>query len=106
MTPHGPLSDHDLEKIIDAATIYLCACPAQVAEQILRLRQLLRYQQNCLQQKDTDTEVHQTIGRATERALAIMDECIDQVLSLEKWDRNTLTMPEGLRARRDAQLPT
>jgi hypothetical protein len=48
-------TEQQLERIIDEATIYMCACPAQVAEQIRHLRQMIRYQNNCEIQEDTDT---------------------------------------------------
>lgn len=36
--------DKMLERIIDASMIYMCACPAQVAREILDMRQLYNYQ--------------------------------------------------------------
>lgn len=36
-----------LEKIVNEAAIYMCACPAQVAAEIRRLRQLISYQNDC-----------------------------------------------------------
>ena len=97
-------SDQQLTKIIDEATIYMCACPAQVAEQIVRLRGLVRYQEDCDRQRDTDSVVHQSIAKASLQALQIMEDCLDELLDLEGWDRTTMTMPEGLRIRRDSMV--
>lgn len=94
-------TEADLSKIVEEATIYMCACPAQVAEQIRKLRNLVRYQEECDSQMDTDSVVHKTIAKAGLQALKIMEDCMDEVLTLEGWDRTTLTMPEGLRKRRD-----
>lgn len=94
-------SDQQLAKIIDEATIYMCACPAQVAEQIVRLRGLVRYQEDCEKNIDTDSVVHKSIAKAGLQALKIMEDCLDEVLDIEGWDRVAMTMPEGLRARRD-----
>lgn len=94
-------SDKQLEKIVDEATVYMCACPAQVAEEIRRLRYLVRYQENCDIQIDTDSVVHKSIAKAGLQALKVMEDCLDEVLDLEKWDRETLVMPDGLRKRRD-----
>ena len=94
-------SDEQLSKIVDEATIYMCACPAQVADQIRKLRILVRYQEECDGQMDTDSVVHKTIAKAGLLALKIMEDCMDEVLALEGWDRTTLNMPEGLRKRRD-----
>ena len=97
-------SDQQLEKILDDATIYVCACPAQVAEQIRQLRRVIRYQQNCDLQFDTDSIVHKTIAKAGLQAMKIMEDCLDEVLDLEGWDRATMTMPEGLRIRRNEAI--
>jgi len=99
-------SDRDLERIIDEATIYMCACPAQAAVAVRQLRGLYRYQLKCLQEtpeKTTDTEVvvHRAIADSAIAAHAELESCLDRVLDLEGWDRTTLRMPEGLRQRRD-----
>ncbi|MGE4280241.1 MAG: hypothetical protein AB7G62_11675 [Magnetospirillum sp.] len=97
-------SNEQLAMIIDEATIYMCACPAQVAEQIMRLRELVRYQQECDAETDNDSVVHKAIATSGFEALAILENCLDHVLDLEGWDRATLKMPEGLRQRRDQSL--
>lgn len=94
-------TDHQLAQILDEATIYMCACPAQVAEQISRLRGMIRYQEACDTKLDTDSVVHKTIAKAGLQSLQILEDCLDEVLDLEGWDRATMTMPEGLRVRRD-----
>lgn len=90
-----------LKTIIEEAAIYMCACPAQVAVQISHLRELIRYQTNCSQSEHVDKEVHQRIALAGIEAHATMETCLDDVLTLEGWDRNTFKMPPGLRQRRD-----
>lgn len=104
MTGKPQLSNDQLARIIDEATIYMCACPAQVAEQILKLRDLVRYQAECAARQDTQSVVHDSIATAAMRAMAIMETCLDEVLDLEGWDRTTLKMPEGLRQRRDLSI--
>lgn len=94
-------TEQQLETIIDEATIYMCACPAQVAEQVRHLRQLICYQNNCAIQEDTDSHVHQLIAKAGLQAHAILEDCMEEILELEGWDRETLRMPEGLRRMRD-----
>jgi len=37
-------SDPQLTRILEEAIIYMCACPAQVAKQLLELRNLFVYQ--------------------------------------------------------------
>jgi hypothetical protein len=92
-------SDRDLEKIVDEGLIYMCACPAQVAQAIRQLRALFRYQTQCINDPDNASVVHQTIAKSAILAHAQLQDCLDQVLTLEKWDRATLSMPADLRIR-------
>lgn len=94
-------TEQQLTVIVEEAMLYMCACPAQVAEQVRRLRDLYKYQVNCESSTKTDPTVHQIIARAAAEAHAIMEACMDEILTLEGWDRNTLSMPEGLRQMRD-----
>ena len=97
-------SNEELVKIIDAATIYMCACPAQVGKAILDLRALFRYQAGCLNDGDANAEVHQLIAATVAENHRQMESLIDQILTLEGWDRTTFEMPEGLRQLRDRSL--
>ncbi len=94
-------SDSELERIVDEATIYMCACPGQVAVQLRSLRELYSYQVSCEQEPESDKKVHQTIAAATALAHELMEQCMNRVLEIEGWDRSTLKMPEGLRRKRD-----
>jgi len=89
-------SDTQLSHIIDQSLIYQCACPAQVAKHLIGLRDLFAYQQGCLNQTDTDVAVHQRIASDAARAHSALEECLDAVLDLEQWDRQTLQMPASL----------
>ncbi len=86
-----------ISKIVDQALIYQCACPAQVATTLLELRDLYDYQQMCRNATETDRAVHEAIAAATEEVHARMEACLDEVLALEGWDRETLAMPANLR---------
>ena len=92
-------TDAELELIVETGLIYMCACPGQVADAVRKLRDLHRYQLNCLIDPENDNIVHQTIAASTVAAHAQMQDCLDEVLVLEDWDRQTLKMPEGLRCR-------
>jgi hypothetical protein len=89
-------SDQQLSHIIDQSLIYQCACPAQVAKHLIGLRDLYEYQQNCLNQTETDKAVHQRIASDAQRAHTALEECLHQVLLLEEWDMTTLAMPASL----------
>ncbi len=92
-------SDAELGQIIAEGLIYMCACPAQVADTIRKVRDLYRYQMNCLQNPDNDHTVHRTIAETAVATHSQLQDCMDQVLVLEKWDRKTLQMPEFLRVK-------
>jgi len=96
--------DTQLKHIIDQAMIYICACPAQVASQILQLRQLHAYQHGCLKRGAVPDAVHEHIAAATEEAHARMEDCLDEARQLEGGDRERLEMPAGLRRQRDQIL--
>jgi hypothetical protein len=97
-------SNAELGFIIEQGMIYMCACPAQVAEALLKLRALHQYQLQCSADPANDAEVHAAIARSTIQAHHIMQECLDAVVVLEKWDRTTLQMPKDLRKRQIQEL--
>ena len=88
-----------VSRIIDQALIYQCACPAQIATTLLELRDLYDYQERCSEASETDARVHAAIAAATEEVHARMEACLDEVLAIEGWDRDTLTMPAVARKR-------
>lgn len=92
-------TDAELVHIIEQGLIYMCACPAQVADAIRKLRELYRYQLRCLDGPNNNPTVHAAIAHSTVQSHAIMQDCLDQVIELEKWDRATLQMPANLRDR-------
>lgn len=93
-----------LAHIIEQAMICQCACPAQVAQEILSLRELFRYQRDCVEIRKDDAGVHQRIMQSLLVAHAELETCLDDVLVAEGWDKDTLAMPEGLRQLRDDLL--
>lgn len=86
-----------LSRIIDQALIYQCACPAQVCNVLIGLKDLHAYQLQCLEASDNDRLVHEAIALATQKVHAIMEQCLNEVLQIEGWDRQTLRMPVNLR---------
>ena len=92
-------SDAELSQVINEGLIYMCACPAQVADAVRKVRELYRYQMNCLQDSCNERQVHQTIADTAVLTHSQLQDCMDQILVLEKWDRQTLQMPEYLRVK-------
>lgn len=97
-------SDHDLEKIINEGLVYMCACPAQVADSLRKVRAMYHYQINCLSDGNNVAQVHQTIARTAILVQQQLEACLEEVLEIEQWDRATLTMPEGLRVRQRREM--
>lgn len=97
-------TDDELSHIIQQAVYYMCACPAQVAETLRKLRVLYRYQESCLLDSSNDPRVHQAIADSTIQAHETLQACMDTIIELEKWDRTTLTMPSNLRKRQIEEL--
>jgi len=92
-------SPAELVRILEQAAIYDCACPAQICKELGSLRALYDYQAHCLNLTDTDTQVHERIAAATRIAHVEMEACLETVLALEGWDRQTLEMPSYLQKR-------
>lgn len=97
-------SDDELDSIIEQGLIYMCACPAQLADALRKLRSLLRYQVRCTADPENNAAVHTAIAKSTIQSHQIMQDCLDTVIALENWDRATLTMPPGLRKRQLKEL--
>jgi len=97
-------SDADLAQITNEALIYMCACPAQVAEALRKVRELYRYQLNCMQEPESVSLVHQTIAAAAIATHEELQSCMEKILELEQWDRTTLRMPDGLRRRQVLEI--
>ena len=97
-------SDDDLVKIIEEGLIYMCACPAQVAETLRGVRNLYRYQIKCLANPKNESKVHTAIAEAAIVTHAQLEDCMEKILELEKWDRTTLKMPPNLRKRQADEI--
>jgi hypothetical protein len=86
-----------VSRIIDQSLVYQCACPAQVCRAIFELRELHRYQLQCINSTDADVLVHRAIADAAEQSHVVMEDCLTRVLEIEGWDPATLTMPDRIR---------
>ena len=96
--PHR-YTPQDLRFIIEQATIYQCACPAQICTSLQSAHALYAYQQQCLTETDIDAAVHQRIAETAERLIAELEQCLQDVLVLEGWNLDTLEMPAALQKR-------
>jgi hypothetical protein len=66
--------------------------------QIINLRKLFDYQKHCIEMDDPedngiDVKVHHRIAEVTKQAHQLMEQCLDEILDLEGWDRSKLEMP-------------
>lgn len=97
-------SDEDLAQIIEEGMIYMCACPAQVADTLRKVRALYRYQIRCAENPMNETVVHTTIAETAIVTHSHLEDCMEKILELEKWDRQTLQMPPNLRKRQAEEI--
>ena len=91
-----------LDIINKQAELYNCVGPIHVSMKIINLRKLFDYQKTCMDmpsQSDVQMQVHQRIAEVTKQAHQLMEQCLDEILELERWDKSKLEMPEGLRTR-------
>ena len=84
--------------INNQAALYTCACPVHVSLQILNLRKLFDYEKMCMDmdtssESSVDRQVHQRIAEVTKQAHQLMEQCLDEILDMEGWDRTKLEMP-------------
>ena len=93
-----------LALINDQAALYTCACPLQVSLQITNLRKLFDYQKKCMDdyqklsegipnEDDLEMRVHRRIAEVTQQAHQLMEQCLDDILDMEGWDRSKMEMP-------------
>jgi hypothetical protein len=101
---HCRFGKPQLQQITEQGIIYMCACPAGVAKQMLLLRELYDYQEKCVSEGALMNQVHVRIAAAVQLAYAELERCLDEVLDMEGWDRLTLTMPADLRQVQDDLL--
>ncbi|NOT85301.1 MAG: hypothetical protein HOP02_11110 [Methylococcaceae bacterium] len=97
-------SAYQLAIINEQAALYTCACPIHVSLQIANLRKLFNYQLECMANEtasdsDIQMQVHRRIAEVTKQAHQLMEQCLDEVLDLEGWDKTKMEMPAGLRKR-------
>ena len=88
--------------INNEAALYTCACPVHISMQITNLRKLFDYQKTCMElppENNIQIQVHQRIAEVTKQAHQLMEQCLDDILDLEGWDKNKLEMPPGIRTR-------
>lgn len=97
-------SAYQLAIINEQAALYTCACPIHVSLQIANLRKLFDYQQECIANEtasgnDIQMQVHRRIAEVTKQTHQMMEQCLDEILDLEGWDKTKMQMPAGLRKR-------
>lgn len=99
-------TDLQIEKIRSEGYIYICSCPSQVSEQVANLRRIFNYQDECLNSGESALSVktHQLIAEATNESHKIMQQCLEDVLISEKWNLETLDMPENIRKKLASKL--
>ena len=91
--------------INEQAALYTCACPVHISLQIANLRKLFDYQKMCMSmdnatENTVEMQVHQRIAEVTKQAHQLMEQCLDDILDMEGWDRKKLEMPTNATRKR------
>ena len=92
-------SSSQLTKIMSESLDYQCACPAQVCNAIVDLRELYEYQSNCLKDNETDHKMHASIAAGAAISHAALEACLQEILELEGWDPVLLNLPDSLKGK-------
>ena len=92
-------SSIQLNKIMSESLDYQCACPAQVCNAIVDLRELYEYQANCLMDSETDHKMHESIASGAAISHAALEACLQEILELEGWDPVLLNLPDSLKGK-------
>lgn len=92
-------SSSQLNKIMSESLDYQCACPAQVCNAIVDLRELYEYQANCLKDSETDHKMHESIASGAATSHAALEACLQEILELEGWDPVLLNLPDSLKGK-------
>jgi hypothetical protein len=90
-------SNQILTHILEQSMLLHCACPAQLCKAINEQRALYGYQEHCINNNETDKAVHQRIAETLRATHAQLEQCLYDILRLEKWDLETYDMPDELR---------
>ncbi len=90
-------SNQILMHILEQSMLLNCVCPAQLCKAINEQRALYAYQEHCLNSNETDKAVHRRIAETLRLTHAELEQCLSDVLRLEKWNLETYDMPDDLR---------
>jgi hypothetical protein len=106
MNLDNKFSSLQLAIINEQAALYDCACPVHISMQITNLRKLFDYQKQCMDMEQppenrVHTQVHKRIAEVTKQAHQLMEQCLDEILDMEGWDKTKLKMPAGIRKFKD-----
>ncbi len=89
-------SNQEIQRVLEQSSAYNCTCPAQVVKSINQQRSLFQYQMDCIDTTETDHIVHQTIATTAQLTHQLLEDCLHEVLTLEGWDLDTMSMPPAL----------
>ena len=79
-------SQDQLNRIMDQGVVRLCQCPSLLTRLLSDTRFLNDYQNSCLEESQTERQVHAAIARATEQVAAILERSLIEVMLLEGWE--------------------
>lgn len=88
----GPKSrrfaEHELQQIMAMESDVVCECPRHVSELIVSLNQFEDYSKACVDQTDQDAALHRKLFELASDARALMEDALDEIISVEGHQLN------------------
>lgn len=78
-------TQEQLNDIMEQSLVRQCACPSLLTRLLSDARYLQQFQENCLNESETDQRIHAAIAHTTEVVSAQLEECLIEVLAIEGW---------------------
>lgn len=76
-------SRHRLAELSRASSTLKCECPQHLAEILIGLRAFERYSQQCINQSETDRDIHQMLATRSGQARAHLEGALAELLAAE-----------------------
>lgn len=74
-----------LTDLAQQSTTIACECPKHIVELVLQLAAFERYSDECLSRSSADALLHQHLGDAANRAVALFEDALAAVVEHEGW---------------------
>ncbi|WP_167370719.1 MerR family transcriptional regulator [Pandoraea apista] len=77
--------DETLANVASQSTTIACECPKHLAELVLQVSAFERYSDECLSRSPADALLHQHLGDAANKAVALFEDALAAIVAHEGW---------------------